>query len=124
MKESLFKTELECLITCRNHWQFMWITGSPDKYDYGPANKWDNKCACCEYAKEIFNFNRPLKGNCCKFCPLTGYAWKSGCSYNKRSFYDNWCEAKTHEQRQFWANRMVYACNQAIENYLLNKKEG
>ena len=120
MEKRLFETKLEALIACRNHWQFMEIIGSPTKYDYGPANEWFNKCACCEYAKEMCNFS--IK-SCCELCPLRGYAWKSYCSYNKKSFYEDWCAAETLEQRQFYAGRMVYACNQAIENYLLNKED-
>ena len=122
MEKRLFETKFEALIACRNHWQFMWITGSHNKYDYGPANEWYSSCACCEYDKGMLNFSIRSKKSYCEFCPLRGYAWERYCSYNKKSFYGHWYAAETLEQRQFYAGRMVYACNQAIENYLLNKE--
>ena len=114
MDKRLFKTELEALISCRNHWQFMWITGSKSKDDYEPARKWNSYCAVCEW--DGYNLGT------CRDCPLSGYAWKVFCNSTK-SFWRGWLRSKSINQRRFWANRMVYACNQAIENYLLNKED-
>lgn len=122
MEKRLFETKLEALIACRNHWQFMEIIGSSDKGEYEPSLEWVSGCACCEYSKEEYDSEVPLFNAYCKYCPLRGYAWERRCCWNEQSFYVDWCNARTLELRQYWANRMVYACNQAIENYLLNKE--
>ena len=121
MSEQLFKTELEALIACRNHWQFMEISGSDSKSSYNPAKGWDNNCACCSFVG-LHNRIKTIDG--CNLCPLSGYAWGQA-SYNcdmDGSYFRKWAISSTIEQRRFWANRMIYACNQAIENYLLNKE--
>ena len=122
MGKRLFETKFEALIACRNHWYVMWITGSSDKCEYKPSSKWDNNCACCEYANETQGREATNQIAYCKACPLIGYAWEVYCIFSGQSFYRDWCRSKTLEQRQFYAGRMVYACNQAIENYLLNKE--
>ena len=126
MGEQIFKTELEALIACRNHWQFMEITNDTQKSSYEPSELWDNKCAVCHFAGINDYGNRN-----CRKCPLRGCAWKYNCEKCEDgfdSFYQRWryTKYKNNEpwisKRRFWANRMVYACNQAIENLLLNKK--
>lgn len=114
MAEKLFKTKLEALIACRNHWQFLEITESCYKRDYTPAISWILGCAACEW-DSYFN-------NACENCMLSGYAWGDSCN-DPPSFWCNWTESTSTKQAKFYANRMVYACNQAIEDYLLNDKE-
>lgn len=120
-----FKTKLEALIACRNHWQFMEITKSGEKKDYEPSSEWDNNCAVCHFAGA-----NHVGGRNCQKCALKGFAWFEDCEEHEEdfeSFYENWVECTFEDegpqkhQRQFWANRMVYACNQAIENYLLKE---
>ena len=123
MEKRLFETKLEALIACRNHWQFMEITGSSDKGEYEPSFEWDSGCACCEYIKEAYYLEVLILKKYCDSCPLRGYAWEKDCLLSENSFYANWVKADTPELRQFWAGRMVYACNQAIEKHLLNGKE-
>ena len=116
-----FKNKLEALIACRNQWQFMEITGSDEKGDYEPSHDWDNGCACCDFVQLEGRFRGP---DGCNGCPLVTYAWPAtgyGCERRGSSFFKSWQGSVTIEQRQFWANRMVYACNQAIENFLLEE---
>ena len=40
-------TELDALRKCRNHWQWLMITGNWYKDDYEPSDKWLDSCACC-----------------------------------------------------------------------------
>src|SRR5574343_651126 len=108
MRKRVFKTELEALIACRNHWQFLEITRGWDKTEYKPSKKWDIECAMCQW-DNMFNGD-------CTHCLLSNYAWKEYCTIgNNNSFWKMWANADTPEQRKFYANRMVYACNQAIE---------
>ena len=113
---------LDTLIACRNHWYVMEMTGSSYKHDYKPSFWWSNACACCEYVKGEYGLKVLQTIASCKACPLAGYAWETCCIFSGQSFYEDWGKARTLEQRQFCAGRMVYACNQAIENYLLNKE--
>lgn len=115
-----FKTELEALIACRNHWQFMEITWSRGKKDYAPSHEWENSCACCDFVTGTINL--PIEMSCSEVCPLSTFAWGITCiAYEEFSFYREWYDAENPQQRQFWANRMVYACNLAIEDCLLKE---
>jgi len=99
---------MKSLYDCRNHWQWLWITGSSRKRSYEPSAKWKFRCACCEST------------NNCEACQLVGYAWSHGCVSSKDSFYTKWLMAETKEERQYYAHKMVMACNRAIENELTN----
>lgn len=122
------KTKLEALFKCRNHWQWMWITGDSDKESYEPSREWHNTCACCEYTlgkdeewPELID---------CTCCPLNGYAWggawsvtceSSGTPYSEWFWCDGDSELNTH-YRKIHAKEMVEACNRAIES-ILTKQE-
>ena len=109
--------ELRTLYNCRNHWQWMLITQSFTKESYKPSLEWLSYCACCN-------------SHHCYECPLNEFAWTnklnpsrirtikspfvSGCVDDDDSFYVKWLESSI-EDRPFWAGRMVYACNKAIE---------
>jgi hypothetical protein len=110
--------KFETLIACRNHWQWMMITGSGHKTSYLPATSWLNCCACCEYTEDDH------WGACQVACPLTGYAWdEAGCCYTTVSdigqfcsIYQEWEDNPGSEN----AGRMVYAINKAIEDLIIN----
>lgn len=114
MAKRLFKTKFEALIACRNHWQFMEITGSRNNHAYAPAENWYLFSAACEW-------DRYFRSDC-ENCILRGYAWEDFCD-NPCSLWSKWAEPTGTKHTKFYANRMVYACNQAIEGYLLNEKE-
>lgn len=103
----MFNSVLDALYACRNHWQWLWITGSDYKRSYEPATHWDSWCACCEYRIS------------CKNCPLVGYAWFIHCISSKNSFYRKWFKARTKKTRIKYAYKMVQSCNRAIENILI-----
>ena len=98
--------KLRALYDCRNHWQWLWITGSRFKLSYKPSAKWKLGCACCESTGS------------CEDCLLIGYAWSRGCGSSKDSLYRKWKIAETKEERQYYAHKMVTACNRAIEKEL------
>ena len=98
--------KLRALYDCRNHWQWLWITGSGYKKSYEPATHWYAWCACCEHTEH------------CTDCPLVGYAWLRNCNSSKNSFYRKWCRVKTKKTRRKYARKMVMACNRAIEDIL------
>lgn len=107
-------TELDALIKCRNHWQWLMITGDWRKRAYLPSNHWVDECACCEFVTDSGRLERD-----CKLCPLVGIAWSygwNGCVADLTP-YVRW-QVADGDERIFWANRMVYACNQAIERLL------
>lgn len=121
--------KFQTLIKCRNLWAYMAITGSGDKEDYKPARRWAFECPCCMYAGaiKIQNESRDENRDCNK-CILNNYAWditytkRMHCVYAQNSFYSKW-ETREHIlDRQYWAMRMVQACDKAIENYIINKK--
>lgn len=97
--------KLRALYDCRNHWQWLWITGSSTKQSYEPSNKWIAGCACCQHDET------------CEDCPLVGYAWSRHCQ-NNNSYYWRWAIAKTKKTRRKYARKMVMACNRAIEDIL------
>lgn len=109
-------TQWESLIKCRNHWQWLWITGSADKESYPPSEEWKYGCACCEQLHTD-----------CYVCVLLGYAWsmaisdKAPCA-DEGSLYFNWLYAETPGERSYWAHQMVNACNKAIEDMILGGK--
>ena len=121
-------TELETLYACRNHWQWLMITGNSNKNSYEISLKWEYRCICCEYTL----LNYPLieeKFWDCNMCPLTGFAWiafkdkiASFCDMDKDSFYYGWINSISEKDKIYWASRMVYACNLAIEAIILNNK--
>ena len=106
----MFNSDLDALYACRNHWQWLWITGSKSKKSYEPATHWVAECACCDYVKYCID---------CIDCPLIGYAWPKGCM-TTGSFYIKWLYAKNKKTRVKYAHKMVMACNRAIENELTN----
>lgn len=110
---SNFKYLLEALIAGRNQWQILLITGSKIKWEYPPSEEWIGECACCQFIR-----NEP-----CDKCPLNGYAWKNDCTLSNDSFYDEWLyhqkDINYEEERKYWAGRMVWAFNQAIEHEIL-----
>ena len=115
----------EALIQCRNHWQWLWITGGR-KDSYIEAYKWKHSCACCEYTSNIEEYTVFYD---CNKCPLTGFAWDSLgevlCSFCDRSeansVYDEWKDSENMSCKKKWAKAMVDACNRAIESYIINE---
>lgn len=120
-------TKLHYLYACRNIWSLLSITGAYTK----PKTEFKNDCLCCHYVA-YETPSDPLALNC-NYCPLKGFAWKTGCeedNENDWSYYTEWCMANSTYsldeeedlilQRKHWASRMVYACNQAIEALLIN----
>lgn len=132
-----FKTKLEALYATRNHWQYLAITGFEDKGTYTPSKSWRCLCACCEYSMD-YTYLIPVYN--CGICPLKGY-WlhdhPNATCEEKGTFYDLWCYVEdevdgnnpediakeARQLRKFYAHRMVYACNQAIEAELLREVE-
>ena len=119
--------KLQALIKCRNLWSYMAITGSDLKSDYKPARRWAFHCLCCVKAgaTRIAGF---IPRDCRK-CILNGYAWKSTnrkcglpCEYDPNSYFDLWDKCTDPTKRKYYALRMVYACNQAIEDLLIHGK--
>ena len=118
--------KLRALYDCRNHWQWLEITGSANKEAYKPAKKWQFNCACCESMGHIENGTNDEGDYICDACPLMGYAWQDNpygesapCDWhNTGSYYFAWHEAETKEERQYYAHKMVQACNRAIEDIL------
>ena len=114
--------EFESLVACRNHWQWLWITGSVNKLSYPPASNWESLCACCEYVENEgidvgFEWDTH-ENDCGEHCPLTGFAWASACVYDKTSPYHMWTDARKTEKLQHYAMMMVIGCNKAIEAIL------
>ena len=109
--------KLEALIACRNHWQWLWITGDENKRTYKKSRRWLNGCACCDYS-----YDEAQDDVDCSKCPLNGYAWSSeidfGCEDAGDSFYYLW---KTEDEPQDWAKKMVDACNKSIEALILGE---
>ena len=122
------KTPLETLYACRNHWQWLWITGSASKRSYPPADNWPFECACCLYAGAYFKdnesiWNIDITDRDCTICPLNNYAWSTNinewfeaafCENSDDSIYNHWLDDPSPEN----AYRMVQACNRAIEDIL------
>ena len=118
--------KLRSLYDCRNHWQWLEITGDGNKRSYEPATHWQFNCACCESMRHE-SCGRNKKGEyICDDCPLTGYAWQGDTSgdfapcdtHNTGSYYYAWDTAETKEKRQYFAHKMVAACNRAIDKEL------
>lgn len=107
-----FNSVLEALYAGRNQWTILWITGSDVKELYEPSTEWLGGCICCELLSDK---------SCSKYCPLNGFAWKSDCRYSDDSFFNNWAESESIKERIFWAGRMVYAFNLAIEYHLTHE---
>ena len=74
-------------------------------------------------AAQGFNINGDYV---CNDCLLTGYAWDRCASQNRapcdisgtNSYYYGWRTAETVEELQYYAHKMVMACNRAIEDIL------
>lgn len=102
------------IINTRNHYGWLAITGDENKESYALAIRAGvNSCFCCEF----------VRGNGgCDNCPLNGYAWKQSddvqCHGDRNSVYKMWHRAKTKEDRQYWAMRMVRACDKALEDLI------
>ena len=115
-------TKFESLIKCRNHWQWLAITGSDDKKSYEPSYGWMYACACCEYTSKLEKYD--MFWDCSK-CPLTGYAWEklerktSFCDHDQDSYFKLWFQGSSKKERQFYAQKMVDACNRAIEDMII-----
>ena len=108
-------TKFESLIKCRNHWQWLAITGSEDKRSYAPSLEWTACCACCEYTEQTTK----QKG-CEGFCGLMGYAWEP-CDWDvpclrPHSLYKQWYWSI---DKKLAAQKMVDACNRAIEDMII-----
>ena len=88
MEKRLFETEFEALIACRNHWQWLEITESTTKRNYRPSLGWVMECACCEFVTN--KRDTTLKDDCVEICPMTNFAWQTGCSSDRNSFYVKW----------------------------------
>lgn len=63
----------------------------------------------------------------CTKCVLNGYAWKtaissktSACIHDAHSYFDLWERSRSRYEHQYWAMRMVKACNRAIEDLLIH----
>lgn len=118
--------KLRTLYDCRNHWQWLWITGSIDKDSYEPSEQWEFNCACCEFMEHRCKGLNKNKEYICDDCPLTGYAWCRCLSRsnvpcdapNTNSYYYGWKTSETKEERQYYAHKMVMACNRAIEEFI------
>ena len=120
-------TKFESLIKCRNHWQWLAITGSPYKLSYEPSYGWMSACACCEYVENLNT--SPL---CEGICPLMGYAWfetvptigTDAPCLKPQSLYFRWRQAETLKELQLCAQKMVDACNRAIEDMIIKGEMG
>lgn len=122
--------KFETLIACRNHWQWMVITGSHRKQDYVPAQDWPFACVCCFYAGASFYL---VDGTVCtddrdcNDCPLLGYAWepsddKNDTPCDNNGIFSMWWDYKfNREIARKYAQQMVDACNRAIEDYLIKR---
>lgn len=125
-------TKFETLVACRNHWQWLAITGDDNKDTYEPAHNWLNWCACCEY------IDPDDEDDACFDCPLNRIAWGDRARadfyscYPRTSeveeegawsFYYDWHHAGTEEDRKDAAHNMVCACNVAIERMIANGEE-
>lgn len=123
-------TRFETLIACRNHWQWLLITGSHRKQDYVPAQEWPFDCACCFYAGSFFYSDRSVCNDYrgCNNCPLLGYAWNPSNDEYHTPCEDNgsymmWCNYKFNKDIACkYAQQIVSACNRAIED-LISKGE-
>lgn len=118
-------TKFEALIACRNHWSWLAITGSYDKGSYYLCYNREKNCAVCDQAERTC-----IGFSDCTTCALTGFAWSNEQTYDdgfsafccddENSFYIRWNETHVDENRKYYALRMVYACNQAIEDMIIN----
>lgn len=121
--------DLRTLIDCRNIWAWLAITGSGTKSSYGPSNQFPFRCPCCKAAGAIIIDEHPLCVNIenrdCSKCLLNGIAWASTLMYDDgkceedNSFYNNWEDSYEVTDRQYYAMRMVRACDTAIEQLLI-----
>ena len=112
-----FKTKLEALYATRNHWQWLAITGNQYKTDYAPARKWRLCCACCDFTGTSWT-NKCKSGGA---CPLASFAWgtnRYACE-DEGTCYALWLHCDLVRGKKYYASRMVYACNLAIEAELL-----
>ena len=106
----------------------MAITGSRNKTDYKPARRWAFQCPCCMKAGAVLTYTAGEnndKRDCTK-CVLNDYAWKAATSYDNiqclrdpKSYFKLWDDSYTKLHRQYWAMRMVQACNRAIEDLIV-----
>ena len=120
--------KLHYLYECRNIWSLLSITGADTK----PKTKFRNNCPCCHYV--VYETPSATNTRNCNYCPLKGFAWNTECEEEDKenvwSYYIEWCNANSNYseeeecellyQRKYWASRMVYACNQAIEDIIIN----
>ena len=109
------KSRWQAIINTWNHYGWLAITGDKDKESYAPAIKAGiNCCFCCEFCYGTGG---------CDNCPLNGYAWEQNgqpqCHGDRNSVYKMWRKAKTKEDQQYWAMRMVRACDKALEDLIL-----
>lgn len=116
------KSRFQTLIKTRNHYGWLAITGDEDKESYEPAIEAGvNCCFCCKFTDDDDDDD----GNGgCDNCPLNGYAWKQNnnfvqCHNDPDSIYKKWHRAKTVEEKQYWAMRMVKACDKALEDLII-----
>ena len=121
---------LQALIKCRNLYQWLAITGDSNKESYKPSNRWSYNCAACMKAgsTKYSDGNRN-----CNNCVLLGYAWggaykvKCFCESNELdSYYELWHNNRFNHtyinERKYYANRIVNACNKAIEDIIVYGK--
>lgn len=91
---------------CKSHWEDLRRSGTIFKAGYlNRVKEYPiNGCYCCEYVKD--------KKKGCNTCPLKGYAWDK--CMDKLSYYGAWLESNSKEERSFWANKIVEACDKAL----------
>ena len=91
---------------CKSHWEDLATSGSRFKAEFlNRVKEYPiNGCYCCEYTND--------KKTGCNACPLKGYAWDK--CMDKLSYYRAWLESNTVEERSFWANKIVGACDKAL----------
>ena len=106
----------------------MAITGSSQKTDYKPARRWAYQCPCCMKAGATLTYlGENSDSRDCTKCILNGYAWDHPIKYNQEmcycdsnSYFKQWDNSRPRHERQYWAMRMVQACNRAIEDLLVH----
>lgn len=136
-------TTMRKLLDCRDIWAWKAITGSRDKHIYPKALKYPFGCPCCEVAGAVLTgklnwIHVNLNNRDCNKCPLTGIAWNNEweideeeeeyeddlstcfCEDDPDSFYLNFTR---NISSQYWAMRMVRACDQVIEKLILESPE-
>lgn len=134
------------LLDCRDIWAWKAITGTHEKNAYYKAFDYPFGCPCCGIAGAILMgesnwINVYVEGRDCDICPLTGIAWNSEweineeeeeyeesistcfCENDPESFYLHFMRSYTTITSQYWAMRMVRACDKAIEKLILESTE-